>query len=360
MIDRTAPVAPTARRIQGFLPWLFLLAGVLYASGGNDYVLSVASLIVVWSLLAYSLNFLIGYAGLVNLGIGAFYAFGAYAAARLSVDGSHVTPILILLGVPLAGFVIGAIIGLPILRTTGLHFATATLAVAMIVTDVTNNWTAATKGPIGVAGVYRPGKLGPLDPTTNQGFFLFAVLVLVLMIIAATLYHRSRVARVLTASRDDAMLTSSLGFELTGYKVTGFATSAAAGALAGVMYAWLIQYVSPAPFAFFAASFPAFVLVAVGGPGSVWGPVIGAVFLQGLPQVLGIQGNSRDIVYGVILLLCIAFLPGGVGPTLGHWTRLALTALLGRRGQAGATPDPTPPAAMAAAASKHADPIETP
>ena len=130
-------------------------------------------------------------------------------------------------------------------------------------------------------------------------------------------------AKVLRATRDDELLTRSLGFGVTAHKVFAFALSAAVAALAGVMYAWFIRYISPGPFSFFAASFPAFVLVAVGGPGTVWGPVVGATFLTGFPEFLEMDPNSKLMIYGAVLLFVIVVLPTGIVPSLGAaWRRL--------------------------------------
>jgi branched-chain amino acid transport system permease protein len=332
-------------------PWaLAAAAAVIVAVTANDYILTVAIVAVLSAIMAVGLNFLMGYAGLINLGIGAFYALGAYGGAKLSVGGT-VPAAAILVIMPLAAFAIGLLVGIPILRTRGLHFAVATLGIGLIISDVANNWISVTGGPIGIAGIERPSGLGVLDLAQNRDFFILCVLVLAVVMAFATWYHRSRVARVLVATRDDDLLTRSLGFAVTPYKLVAFALSAAAAALAGVLYAWFIQYISPPPFTFFAISFPVFVLVAVGGPGSLWGPVVGAAFLNGLPEALSVEPRTKLIIYGAVLLATVVFLPRGLAP---ETTRLVRRLVGGRRTSASAsgagdaiTPAVEPPRAAA-------------
>jgi branched-chain amino acid transport system permease protein len=92
-------------------------------------------------------------------------------------------------------------------------------------------------------------------------------------------------------------------------------------ALAGVLYAWFIRYISPPPFTFFALSFQVFVLVAVGGAGSVWGPMVGAAFLTGVPELISLEAHSKVIAYGVVLLAVIVLMPRGLVPSLADRAR---------------------------------------
>jgi branched-chain amino acid transport system permease protein len=319
------------RTVTTLLPWIALAAAAIYVSKGSAYLLTVGTVTAIWAVLALGLNFIMGYSGLINLGLGAFYALGAYGSAILDTE-HDLSPWVGLLVFPVVAFVAALLIGPAVLRTRGLHFAVATLGIGIIVSDVLENWLTVTKGPIGIAGIRRPGTIDvgvfTIDPSENVGFFVLCVLLLAVVLVIATVYHRSRLARVLVATHDDELLATSLGFRITRQKVIAFALSAGVAALAGVMYAWFIRYISPPPFAFFAASFPAFVLVAVGGPGTVWGPVIGAAFLTGFPEFLEVEPNTQNVIYGAVLLIVIVALPKGLGPSV---IRLVRTAT--RRGR---------------------------
>jgi branched-chain amino acid transport system permease protein len=194
------------------------------------------------------------------------------------------------------------------------------MAIGMIVSDVTNNWVSVTGGPIGIAGIARPGKfmIGPalVNLKTPIGFFALGCLLLLLLLVVGSVIHRSRFVLVLRGLKSDEMLTRSFGFPTVRYKVAAFAVAGAYAAIAGVLYAYFIQYISPEPFTFFAASFQAFVVLAIGGPGLLWGPVLGAVLLTGLPEILQLDPQVKLIVYGFVLLAVIVLLPRGLAAGL--------------------------------------------
>jgi branched-chain amino acid transport system permease protein len=305
--------------LQVVLPLLVVGGAAAYVADGSPFLISVATITVIWAVLALGLNMLMGYSGLINLGVGAFYALGAYGAALLA-EKTSLSPWLVLLVLPAVAFAIGLLMGPVVLRTRGLHFAVATLGIGIVISDVLDNWVEVTRGPIGIAGIERPGVIDlgvlRLDPTEPPHFFLLLTALLLVVVALATAFHRSRVAAVLRGARDDDLLARSMGFSVTWQRILAFACSCAVAALAGVMYAWYMRYISPPPFSFFLASFPAFVLVAVGGPGSVWGPVVGAVFLTGFPEVVEVEATTMPIIYGAVLLLVMVVLPKGLVPGL--------------------------------------------
>lgn len=317
------------RRAASLLPW----GGVLAAAAGvgifNDgYLTTVATVILLWTILAVGLNVIMGYAGYLHLGLGAFYGMGAYGAAILAVRYHQPAWVPMLL-MPILGALLGAVLGPVVLRTRGLHFAVATMAIGMIVSDVTNNWVRVTGGPIGIAGISRPGKFmigaALVNLKTPLGIFFLGCVVLFLLLLIGSRLHRSRFVLVLRGLKSDEMLTRSFGFPTVRYKVAAFAVSGAYAAIAGVLYAYFIQYVSPEPFTFFAASFQAFVVLAIGGPGLLWGPVLGAALLTGLPEILQLDPQVKLIVYGFVLLAVIVLLPQGLAAGLGSAFRAVAT-----------------------------------
>jgi len=290
-------------------PWLALIGtSAALAATADNYILTVATVTALWAILATGLNFSMGYAGLIHLGLGAFYGFGAYGAALLATDQGMpmYVPLIVM---PIAGLLVGALLGPLFLRTRGLHFAVATLGIGIIFTDIVNNWVSFTKGPIGIAGIERPQAVSSL----RAMFILVAAILVALLAIAAAL-NRWRGSLVTRGLRDDELLSRSLGYRVTQYKVGAFALSGAFAAVAGVLYAYFVQYISPEPFTFFAASFQIFVLVAVGGPGTVWGPVVGAILLTAVPEFYDMDPQNKIILYGAAMLLVIALLPEGLVP----------------------------------------------
>jgi branched-chain amino acid transport system permease protein len=257
----------------------------------------------------------LGYAGYFHLGLGAFYGLGAYGAAVLGVN-FKLPMIVALIVMPIIGAVISVIIGPLLLRTRDLYFAVATLALGMIVSDITNNWVSVTGGPMGIGGIPRPGVVGvgnlSIDGRTLPGIFLIVAAVFLLLMVAAAFAQRSNFVLILRGIKSDDLMTRSFGFETNWYKVSAFAVAGGIASLAGVLYAHIVQYISPESFTFFTASFQAFVVLAVGGLGSLWGPVLGSILLTGLPEALDLDPHVKLIIYGAVLLAVTLLLPKGL------------------------------------------------
>lgn len=303
------------------IPWVLLLASMTSVLAIQDgYVTTVAFMMLLWALLACGLNFIMGYAGYYHIGLGAFYSVGAYGSALLTIRGG-LPMVAALVVMPIIAGAASAAIGPLILRTKGLHFAVATLALGMIVSDVTNNWVAVTGGPIGVAGIQRPGSVTlagvTVDFGTTQGMFAIACAVFLVVMAVSAVAQRSSFVLALRAIKSDDLFTQSLGYRTTPYKVAAFAISGAIAAVAGVLYAHFVQYISPEPFTFFSASFQSFVVLALGGPGTLWGPLLGSILLTSLPEVFDVDPVLRLVIYGSVLLAIMVAMPHGLAPAIG-------------------------------------------
>jgi len=301
---------------KSLIGWVLLLAGMttLYVMD-DGYYMTVALIMMLWAILAIGLNFILGYAGYFHLGLGAFYGLGAYGAAVLTT--TYQMPMIVgLVAMPVLGAILSAIIGPLILRTRDLHFAVATLALGMIVSDVTNNWVSVTGGPIGIGGIPRPGVIGfgpfSIDGQTLPGMFIIVSAIFVGLMIVAALAQRSNFVLILRGIKSDDLMTRSLGFKTVYYKIAAFSIAGAIASLGGVLYAHIVQYISPEPFTFFAASFQAFVVLVVGGLGSLWGPVLGSILLTGLPEALDLEPHVKLVIYGAVLLVVTLLLPKGL------------------------------------------------
>ncbi len=224
--------------------------------------------------------------------------------------------VVALFAMPALGALVSAVIGPLMLRTRDLHFAVATLALGMIISDITNNWVEVTGGPMGMGGITRPGAIGfgafSIDGNTLPGMFVITCAIFLALLAIAALARRSSFVLVLRGIKSDDLMTRSFGFTTIYYKVAAFSIAGAFAAVAGVLYAHIVQYISPEPFTFFAASFQAFVVLAVGGLGSLWGPVLGAVLLTGLPEVLDIDPHVKLVIYGAVLLFVTVAFPRGL------------------------------------------------
>jgi branched-chain amino acid transport system permease protein len=328
--------------VRNSLPFwaIGLLAVVFVGIDGSPFVVTAAELTLLGILIGSAMNIVMGYVGLINFGIGAFYGIGAYATGILTTKHNLSLWLAMLIGLVIAG-VVAAISAPFILRTRGLYFAVGTLALGIIGTDIAQNWISVTGGPIGVTGIERPTDLGlgpiTVNLSTLDDMYATTAVITFLVLIGIGIMARRRFGRVLIAIREDELLARSAGFEVLGFKTLAYVASAMVAALAGTLYALMIQFVSPAPFTFLTGSFEAFVVVAVGGGGTVAGPVVGAVLLVGAPAFLGFSAFSNEVIYGVALLAVVVSLRHGIVPGVIDLARFAWRRLFrpGRGGEAG-------------------------
>jgi ABC-type branched-subunit amino acid transport system permease subunit len=191
-----------------------------------------------------------------------------------------------------------------------MQFAIVTLAIGIVADDMFNNLPVSFDGgPNGIAGVTLPVFL---QGARAQYFFIAAF---AFATVALCQYIGSHhFGAVLRALRDDMYLSRSLGYRPLRYQSAAFIISAGIAGLAGALYAYYISYVSPAPFGLSGASFTAFAIVAFGGLGTIWGPVISAFLLTSADQYINISPNQVLIVYGAAILLVVLIIPEGFGP----------------------------------------------
>jgi len=266
-------------------------------------------------LLAIGLDFVLGYAGQLNIGQSAFYGIGAYAS----------TLFVMKLGLPFwAAFVIGtlaaglagALLSFFAVRLRGHYLAIASLGFAVIVYQILLNWISLTQGPLGIYGIKPPPAIAiPGVPQVvfadlRNLFYLVAGFALVVYIVLDQMV-RSPIGETLTAIREDEVSAASLGIDAPKWKAFAFAVSSAAAGAAGCFYAPFVGTLVPDAF-FITESFTILAMVIVGGMGTLIGPVFGAIVLTVLPEFLRSIGDLRLIVYGASVTLVVLFMPGGI------------------------------------------------
>jgi branched-chain amino acid transport system permease protein len=293
----------------------------LYDAELTIYVFIGLSIIVV-----AGLNLLYGFAGQVSLGQGAFYAIGAYCAGVLSKHG--VPPLAALLLAPALTALVAAAVGLPVLRLRGHYLAFATLAFQLIVLSLIGqdrDLTGGDTGLIGIPDLTVAGLGFPLDRRAfGYAYVTWVVAAAVLLLLNNLVASRpGRGLRALATSEAAAL---GSGVPVGRYKVQVFALAAACAGLAGGIYAFFISYIAPGSFPIL-LSIQFLVMAAVGGVAVVWGPLIGAVLISLLAQVLQQIGSQPGMplhapaelnyaVYGLVLILVMLFLPEGVVPAV--------------------------------------------
>lgn len=286
---------------------LVLLAVPLFIT--NTYLLRVAIMVAIYIVLASSLNIIIGFTGMFSLGHGAFYGIGAYTSALLAINFG--LPFWITM--PLAGIMaaaIGAFLGLSTLRLRHTFLVFGTLAFGEIVRLIILNWNSLTRGPRGIPGIPAPQIFG----FAFEGYVSYYYLMLVFTILVIFLIYRiykSRIGRAFLALREDERAANSMGINVFGYKVLAFSLACFFAGLTGAFYAHLATYISADQFGIM-ESFLILSMVAIGGTGSIVGPIIGGALLMLVPEIFRFLADYRMAFYGVVLIIVIVVKPEGI------------------------------------------------
>jgi len=286
------------------------------------YILNLLILVSISSILAASLNFIIGYAGIYSMAHAAFFGISAYTGALVAM---HVSTSL-LVAIPLAMAVCALLslaISLPALRVRGEYFVVASLGLQMIAYTVFAEWKSVTGGLGGITGIPIATLFG--YPVRSLGAFLVVSLVcLALVIVVIWALVRTSFGRNLQAIRDDEVAAASFGKNVALIKALAVTISSALCAVAGVLYAFYVSFVSPESFTV-DQSVLIMAMIIIGGTGTVFGPILGAMIIHLLPAGLTYLTflPSRDIaslqqiIYGAAMVLLMIYWPSGlIGRTL--------------------------------------------
>ena len=291
---------------------LLLLAAVLLALPHlvtDDYAMHLAIMTAMFMMLACSVDIIYGYAGQLNLGQAAFAAIGAYIAALLMVrlDLSY------WLAMPAAGLgaaLIGLLLSIPTLRLRGLYLGIATMGFSEIVRLVLVLWVDVTRGPMGIPGIPTPS-FGPFLFESKTSFYYLILAYLVLTVAAIQRVVRSRMGKALMAIRDDEIAARAMGVDSGRYKMIAFSLGSFFAGVAGSFYAVYISFVSPDAFKMM-DSYMIFAMPALGGMGTLAGPLIGALVLYVLPEVTRVFADYRMLWVGALLVVTMATQPRGI------------------------------------------------
>ena len=277
-------------------------------------------------MLAIGLDFVLGYAGQLNLGQSAFYGIGADVSTLLVTRLGVPFWIAFAGAVAFAGLA-GVVLSLFAMRLRGHYLAIASLGFAVITYQILMNWISVTQGPLGIYAIPPPPALAlpglPVIGFRNLAnlFYLVAGFALISYLLLDRLI-RSPIGEALTAIREDEVSAASLGINAALWKVFAFGVGSAVAGAAGGFYGSFVGTLVPEAF-FITESFTILAMVVVGGMGTLSGPVAGAILLTLLPELLRGIGDLRLVVYGAALTLVVLFMPGGIAQA----TRLVLAKL---------------------------------
>jgi branched-chain amino acid transport system permease protein len=305
--------------LHGKLGWsLLLAAGIAFPFvAGNDYHLTVMSTAYIFALATVGLNLITGYTGQFNLAHAGFMAVGAYTVGILTVD--HGVPFWVAFA--LSGgvaAVLGLFIGIVSLRLKGHYFSIFTLCVGYIMYLVIEKWESLTHGTVGIIGIPSPSPIGPLQFESPRELYY-----LVLFFLAAGLWamHRivhSLMGRSFVAVRNSEDLAEALGINLMRTKVIAFVLSVFYAGLAGGLYAGFVRFLGPGV-AGVEHTFDMTMYMLIGGIGTMFGPLLGALAMPWLTQYLQFLQEYRFVVFGPLLIVLVIFLPHGLVGSLLQW-----------------------------------------
>ncbi len=323
-------------KLWATIAWLIFLFSVPLWMG-DLYVLHILVITGIFIIAAMSLNLLLGYTGQLSLGHVAFFGIGAYVSSLVSLGFEvHLLPdwlvklepkpvwLGMLLGILAAGLC-GWVIGRVSFKVRGAYFVIVSVSFAEVVRLVALNWVELTQGPMALNNI-------PALTLGIPGWFEIAFLrkpanyylVLVVAVLCYVLIRRlvnSRAGRAMIALRENEPLATSVGVDVTKYLVLATMISAAMAGAAGALYAHYVRIVDPDVFLFI-YTVTMVIMVVAGGKGTLAGPIVGGLIFGLLPEILraaAIQPEVQWVVYGVLMILVVYFLPEGIVPAIRGW-----------------------------------------
>lgn len=290
----------------------------------SGYHLFQGTMVIVYAIAILGLSLLTGFNGQISLGHGAFYAIGAYTTAiMMSMWDLPYWATLPVSAVVCAG--VGFLLGLPALRLGGLYLALTTFALAVATPQILKykafeTWTGGVQGLV----IDKPDAPFGLPMSQDQWLFLFTWVIAVVLFVLGWNITRGRIGRAMMAIRDHGLAAEAMGINIAMVKTRTFALSAMYTGLAGSLSAIAVQFVAPDSFGVFVSIF-LFVGLVVGGVSSIGGTLIGAAFIEFIPNLSDLVSKAAPgAVYGVILIAVMFLMPAGAGGLLYTlWRRIA-------------------------------------
>ena len=305
--------------MEGRAGWALLaLLGALFPLvAGNDYRLTVMTTAYIFAIATLGLNLITGYTGQFNMAHAAFMAIGAYTLGILTVD--HHVPFWIAF---VAAGRVTVLVGLPLgwlsLRLKGHYFSIFTLCVGVILFLVLEKWESLTHGTVGLMGIPGKAAIGPLRFETPAQLYYLAFAFLALGVWVMKRITGSLLGRTFIAIRNGDDLAEALGIPLMRNKLVAFLVSVLYAGWAGALYAAFVRFIGP-DVAGAQNTFDMTMYMLVGGIGTVFGPLLGAIAVPWLTQSLQFLQEYRFVIFGPLLIALVIFLPHGIVGTWLAW-----------------------------------------
>lgn len=282
--------------------------GVPLLLSGNRYFAFIAGITLIHVLWASGMNLLYGYTGLMPLMFAGIAGISAYAVVGLTGQGWSFWAAM-----PVGSLFassIGIVLGLPSLRLKGFYFTLCSLVIQTVITLGFVYFVNLTNGDTGISQIPLPSIPGGGNLTGLAYDFVLAGVTVVGLIVLIRLVE-SDFGRRLIAIREDDGLAETLGIDVTRQKLTAFFIGSMFASVGGALYAPYVGFISPRSFDVL-VSLNVWLMVAFGGRGTIWGPVLGAILLAPVPFLLQDYYMIKDVVYGLLIIGVIVMLPAGI------------------------------------------------
>lgn len=300
--------APKSLRL-GLYAVLGLLLLFLPKLVTTNYGMGIISRILLYAILAGSLNMINGYTNQFSIGHAGFFAIGAYALSIIT----KATGLSFWLVVPIAGLItafIGLLVSMPTYRMRGIYLSIVTLGFSEIIRLIALNWTSLTGGPLGIKDIPAPIFFGMAIRKASHYYYIFLFFALLFLWMSHRVL-KSRVGRAFMAIREDQQAAQSLGVEITKYKALNFMYGSFWAGIAGAIYAPYLQFIDSTIFTI-DEGFNILSMVIVGGMGTLAGPVAGSIAVNGLNELLRPISQYRLVAYGILIIAMMWLRPQGI------------------------------------------------
>lgn len=286
----------------------------------DHYVLFLLGTVFIYSTAVLGINVQLGYTGLINFAGASFFGVGGYTAALLMTD-TGLTPVLAILAGGISASLVGCILLLPVLRTSGNYAALVTMAFALLFKVFLEvcPWFGGPQGvpvdPFSLFGFSfaEEPKLFGMECSFYLSYDFLAIVLLVAVFAFTTLLERSWLGLSLDAVREDETASACFGISIARWKIWAFTVGNFICGIAGAYYVMMLAYISPANFAF-SDSLLFLSILLLGGLGSRWGVILAAAFMVMLPEKFQVIQEYRYLIYSAIVLLMILYRPAGLLP----------------------------------------------
>lgn len=273
----------------------------------DAYVITILTLMTIWSIVALGLNVITGFAGQFNLGIGVYMGTGAYTTAMLTTAAGFSFWEALPCAVAMSALM-GLLTGLPALRVREDSLAVLSIGLVFVFESLLI-YLPYFGGPLGISRVPRVTMFG--EPVSNQTYLLIAIAGLVVAIAVSLYLRRSWMGLSWESVRENELAANVIGIFPARFKLYAFMIGGAMAGLGGVFYAHFIRYVTPYDFGFLPSVY-VLVMVVLGGLGTVRGAVFGACFLTLLPELFRFVQDYRNLIFGITLVLLMLYAPKGL------------------------------------------------